>query len=307
MKVNYSPHCIFLLLLVIFWPISFELFAKEELQVVQAVSSTRRSFVLTKGINDGVTIGQEVIVSNDNVNIVCKAKEVNRNYSLWEPVDNRVTIPFKRDDIVSFNPHSFGNIALNIDGIELPDSYKKEFNYFRDSNNWSIGYGYALGLYQTSSEVSRENSTRRKGSEFQAEYHWRFLPEFEMAGGLRYDIEVSRIEAGGNVDIESTRLMLTTSITYHLLNFSTGNNSWYLTLTGGIGNATTTINEEISKGNAFLIPELRLGYLVPFTKSKALRVEASVENITSSESFQNGGEEQNNSIVNSKISVGLRF
>jgi hypothetical protein len=282
--------------------------AKEELQVIQAVSSTKRSFVLTKGISEGVSLGQEVIISNENVNIVCRAVEVNRNYSLWEPVDPRLNIPFKRDDIVSFNPHSFGNIALNIDGIELPESYKKEFSYFRDSNNWSMSYGYAIGLYQTSSEVSRENSTRRKGSQFQAEYHWRFQPEFELAGGMRYDIEVSRIEAGGNVDIESTRLMATASITYHLLNLSEGNNNWYVTLTGGIGNASTTINEETSKGNAFLIPELRVGYLVPFTKTKALKIEASVENITSSETFESSGsEEQNNSIVNSKLTIGLRF
>lgn len=280
--------------------------AREELQVVQAVSSTKRSFVLTKGINEGVSLGQEVIISNENVNIVCRAVEVNRNYSLWEPIDTQVNIPFKRDDIVSFNPHSFGNIALNIDGIELPDSYKKEFSYFRESDNWSLNYAYTLGLYQTSSEVSRENSTRRVGSQFQAEYHWRFRPEIELAGGLRYDTEVSRIDSGGNVDIESTRIMATFSMTYHLFDLSSGNNNWYVTLTGGIGNASTTINEETSKGRAYLIPELRLGYLVPFTRTKALQVEASIENITSAESFDGGGE-QNNSIVNSKISVGLRF
>lgn len=280
--------------------------AREELQVVQAVSSSKRSFVLTKGINEGVSLGQEVIVSNENVNIVCRAIEVNRNYSLWEPVDKRVNVPFKRDEIISFNPHSFGNIALNIDNIELPESYKKEFSYFRESDYWSVAYAYTLGLYQTSSEVSRENSTRRKGSQFQGEYHWRFRPEIELAGGLRYDSEVSRIDSGGNVDIESSRILATLSMTYHLFDLSSGNNNWYVTLTGGIGNASTTINEETSKGRAYLIPELRVGYLVPFTRTKALRLEASVENITSAESFDSGGE-QNNSIVNSKLSVGLRF
>lgn len=286
-------------------PLNF-LWAKEELHVVQAVSKTKRSFVLTKGINDGVSIGQEVIISNENVNIVCRAIEVNRNYSLWEPVDKNVNVPFKRDSIISFNSHSFGNIALNIDNIELPENFKKEFSYFRDSNNWSVGYAYSVGLYQTSSEVSRENSTRRKGSQFMGEYHWRFRPEFEMAAGFRYDQEVSRIDSGGNVDIESSRILLTASMTYHLLDFSSGNNNWYVTLTGGIGNASTTINEETSKGNAFLIPELRFGYLVPFTRTKALRTEISVENVTSSEEFSGGGS-QNNSIVNTKFSVGLRF
>ena len=281
-------------------------YAREELQVVQAVSSSKRSFVLTKGISEGVSLGQEVIISNENVNIVCRAVEVNRNYSLWEPIDRNVNVPFKRDDIVNFNPHSFGNIALNIDDINLPDSMKKEFSYFRESNNWSVSYAYALGLYQTSSEVSKENSTRRVGSQFQGEYHFRFRPELELALGIRRDSEISRIESGGNVDIESTRLFATASITYHLLDLTSGRTSWYLTLTGGIGNASTTINEETSKGSSFLIPEIRLGYLVPFTKTKALQLELSVENITSAEKFSNGGT-QNNSIVNSKLAVGLRF
>ena len=44
---------------------------REELMVVQTVSKDRRSFVIAKGVKDGVARGQEIIYANDNVSILC--------------------------------------------------------------------------------------------------------------------------------------------------------------------------------------------------------------------------------------------
>lgn len=305
MRKIWTPTSILSFFTIVLMLKSHSLLAREEIHVVQAISTSKRTFVLAKGIKDGVSLGQEVIISNENVTLVSRAIEVTRNYSLWEPIDKVVTVPFQKDEIVSFNPHSYGNVALNIDNIELPESFQKQFSYFRESNNWSVFYNYALGLYQTSSDVSTSNNSSRTGSQFGAEYHWRYSPEFELGVGVRKDTEVYRVD-NGNVDVETSRTLLTASLTYHLLQYSSGNNNWYLTLTGGIGNSSTTLNEEQSTGRAYIAPEVRLGYLVPFTKTKALRVEVSIENVSSTEEFSDQSS-QNNTIVNSKLSVGLRF
>ncbi len=283
-----------------------EVLAREEIHIVQAVSSDQRNLILPKGTREGVIKGQEVVLANGNVNLVCRAIEVTHNYSLWEPIERNVNIPFKKNDIIDFIPHAYGSVIVNTDNLELPEIYKEEVNHFRQSNSWSLFYNYAFGLYQTSSDVSTSNNSKRSGSQFAGEYHYRFSPEFELSAGARYDVEVYRLDAG-NVDVETKRTMLTGSITYHLISWTKSKKqNWYATLTGGIGKSTTAVDESTSSGRAYIIPELRIGFLLPFTSTKAFQFEASVENISSTEKFSDGIS-QNNTIINSKVSVGLRF
>lgn len=287
---------------------SAKVFSKEELAVIQTISKNRRSFVVAKGVKDGILQGQEVIFANDNVSIVCKATEVNRDFSLWAPVDRTVTIPFNKDEIVSSNSTVYGSIALDIAGIpgmvpdkNINDVYKK----FRTENNFSVKASYNKGLAQSSSSVSEEKNSGRVGYNFSGEYHYRFMPEFEMSVGARYDSEVYRIEEP-ELDIPTSRIMATIAATYHFVNFSDNEKNFYLTLAAGIGRSQTTVDEETSTGIVTILPEAKLGYLLPLSKKTAMVFEASVESINSTESFTDG-EDQTTSILNMKATIGLRF
>lgn len=288
--------------------LSVSVYAKEELTVIQTVSKDRRSFVVAKGIKDGVIKGQEIIFANDNVSIVCKASEVNRDFSLWVPVDRTINVPFKKEEIVNSNSSVYGNVALEIasDGSLVPkENFNESFKKFRAQNNYSLKGGYNRGLTQSSSSVSDEKNSSRAGYNLSLDYNYRFLPEFEMSVGARMDNEVYRIEQP-ELDIPTRRIMATIAATYHFVNFSDNKNNFYLTVAAGIGKSDTTVSEEKSSGRVTLLPEARVGYLMPFSKGLAMLFEGSVESLSSSESFADGTDQSTN-ILNFRATIGIRF
>ncbi|MBY0416124.1 MAG: hypothetical protein K2Q18_18270 [Bdellovibrionales bacterium] len=282
--------------------------SREELTVIQTVSKNRRSFVISKGIKDGIIKGQEIIFANDNVSIVCKASEVNRDFSLWVPVDQSINIPFNKEDIVSSNSTVYGNVALDVisdTGLTPIDDPIELYKKFRTENNLSLKASYNKGLAQSSSSVSEEKNSSRLGYNFSGEYNYRFMPEFEMSAGARFDNEVYRIEQP-ELDIPTTRIMGTIAATYHFVNFTKGKNNFYLTVAAGIGRSETTVNGEKSSGIVTLLPEARLGYLMPLSRGLAMVFEGSFESLSSTEQFSDGTDQTTN-VLNVRASVGIRF
>jgi len=288
---------------------SAEKLPREELMVVQTVSKDRRSFVIARGVKDGVMKGQEIIYANDNVSILCKAQEINRNYSLWVPIDPNVTIPFNKEEIISYNSHAYGNVALDIVGdvnnLTPAVNYYEVFRKFRSSNNYSMRASLNRGLSQSSSDVSTDKNTNRTGYTFAIDYNYRFMPELEMTAGGRIDNEVYRL-SGAQLDIPTNRKMVTIAATYHLLSFTTDKNNFYLSLAAGIGTSETTVNSKVSTGRATLLPEARIGYLMPFSPSVAMIFEGSVESLSAHEKFSDSSEQVTN-MLNLKFTIGLRF
>ena len=282
--------------------------AKEELSVIQTVSKNRKSFVVAKGAKDGIIMGQEMIYANDNVSIVCRVQEISRDFSLWVPVDTKANVPFIKDEIVNLNSVVYGNVALNIVGAPYlvnDISVAKKFEHFRIENNYSIKFGLNRGLSQSSASVSEDKNSSRTGYMFEGYYHYRFMPEFEMAAGFRYDGEVYRIHKP-ELDIPTKRMILMGSLTYHFTQNPENKNNYYLTLAAGIGKSKTTINQIEASGQVRILPEVKLGYLVPFKRKTAMVTELSVESISTTEKFSTG-ENQTTNIINMKASIGLRF
>jgi hypothetical protein len=282
---------------------------KEELLVIQTVSKDRRSFVVSKGVKDGIMKGMEIIFANDNISILCKAREVNRNYSLWTPIDANVSVPFNKEDIVNYNTHAYGNVALDIVGdannLTPEIDYDQLYRKFRTSNNISAKASFNRALSQTSSDVSNDKNSTRTGYALAIEYNYRFMPEFEMSFGGRLDNEVYRL-TNAQLDIPTNRVMATFATTYHLTNFSQTKDNFYLTLAAGIGKSTTTVNEEKSSGTVTLLPEARIGYIMPFSNSVAMIFETSIEALSATEKFGDSAEQTTN-ITNVKFTIGLRF
>ena len=104
--------------------------------------------------------GQEIIFANDTVSVVCKAIEVNRGFSLWVPVDNTITIPFNKEEIVSSNSTVYGNVALEIigDANLTPEiNYNEVYKKFRAQNNVTAKASLNRGLNQSSSSFASES------------------------------------------------------------------------------------------------------------------------------------------------------
>lgn len=283
---------------------------KEELMIVQSVSIDKKNFVITKGIKDGIFKGQEIIFSSENAALLCKAIEVSREFSLWKPVSKEASIPFKKEQFISFNAYSYGQVAFDIEStstkinkvpVDINEIYKK----FRKNNNYSLKIGMNKGLSQSSSDVSAEKNSSRNGYTITLEYNHRFMPEFEINYGLKIENEVYRITSP-ELDIPTSRIMATLSATYHLLYFSKNENNFYLTLGLGYGTSKTTVDEVISKGSSALLPEARIGFLMPFSKQTAIFAEGSIESVSTTEKVADEIEQTTN-LLNLKFSIGLRF
>lgn len=282
---------------------------KEELIIIQTVSKDHHSFIVNKGAKEGLTKGVEIIYSNDNISILCKAIEVNRNYSLWAPLDPSVFVPFKKEDIISYNSHAYGNVALDVvaesSKLTPEKDYEEIYKKFRKSNNYSVKGSLNRSLSQTSSDVSTSNNTARSGYTFSLEYNYRFMPELEMSFGGRLDNEVYR-DNSASLDIPTNRVLALIVATYHLTNFSKNENNFYLSLAAGLGRSSTVVENVTGTGVTTILPEVRLGYIMPFSKSMAMIFESSVESINSKENF-NGSTDQVTNITNLKFTLGLRF
>lgn len=282
---------------------------REELVVVQTISKERRSFVVGKGIRDGIFKGQEIIFASEEASILCIAKEVSRDFSLWVPVNTHLTVPFKKEEIVSFNSRAYGNVSLDIVGdynrLTPVNYYKIYHEKFNASKTITAKASLNRGLAQSSSEVSADNNTSRSGYSFAGEYNYRVFPEFEINAGVRYDDEVYRITSVA-LDIPTTRLMATIGGTYHLLNLSSGENNFYIGVAFGLGRSTTIINEVESSGTVKLLPEARVGFLMPFARDYAMVFESAVESLSATEKI-GGDVEQTTNSLNAKLTIGLRF
>lgn len=74
----------------------------DELLIIQAVATTKKNFVVRKGFDDGVALGQESLFSTNSLSVLCKAVEVSRFHSLWVPLDKRTMVPFEKKRLCNF-------------------------------------------------------------------------------------------------------------------------------------------------------------------------------------------------------------
>lgn len=308
MKLNQKNSIYKELILILCFLVSLQLQAKEELTVIQTVSTNQRSVIISKGMKDGVFKGQEIIFANDNVSIVCKAIEVNRDFSMWAPLDKNITVPFSKNDIISINSTVYGNVALDVAGDPglIPDLTIKERMKINTPTSFTLKVSLSKGLAQSSSSVVDEKNTGRSGNNFNFDYNYKFIPEFEMSLGLRVDSEIYRIE-DPQLDIPTRRTMALLATTYHFVNYSASlKNNFYVTLAAGIGRSTTTIDNEDVVGRVLILPEARIGYLLKISQSFSMVFETGIESVSTSETFLDGTNQTTNSLT-IRGSVGVRF
>jgi hypothetical protein len=133
-----------------------------------------------------------------------------------------------------------------------------------------------------------------------------------LTGGMQIAVPVDTGLAVGDIrpelvaGLSMLNGMLTAELNYHFANFARSDDSMYLGAAVAYGLSNTTIDESISTGTSLVLPIIKLGYIKRVSASYALVFEGSVEAIAQSESFEDT-EKQTTNIVNSKLSIGVRF
>lgn len=295
-------------------------FSREELAVIQTVSKDKKSFILQRGLRDGLMIGNEMIFGNDNVSIVCRIVEISKDYSLWKPIDSLVSIPFSKLDIVAINSHTYGNISVDVanNKVELmtkemasPNSALEKYKELDRLQNeitahhFSIFYSFGSSFMQSSSSLSSNQTSKKQIENYTFEYGHQFTNDFELTTGIKVDRSLYRISSP-SLDIPTTRYLLTGGLLVRPSRFNTGRNIFYMGFNVGIGTSSTTVNNTSSKGTAYLLPGIRSGMVMPFSATSALLFEVSIDSMSSREKFP-AGDYQDNNDVSGKISLGLKF
>lgn len=281
---------------------------QQELVVIQAVSSTGRTFVIGKGTQDGIQAGQMSLFQSTHFSLRAVAATTSRLNSQWKMLTPQATLPFSRGEIITFT----NALAAPLSGQNQAISPHSPIGKSREmgENKLVIMAGLKQTLKQSTeaptstSTVATSDEGTRSGYHLEVGYNFWANDFFTLGPRLRFDSEV---EKGDFVNQSTTRRLAILDICYHFHSFAVEDSYYYFSLYAGVGDVQTNIEEESKSGNTLLLPGLRLGKLFPIGKGDwSLAGELGVEAINSSESFE--GEIANDTaLINVQVSLGIQF
>lgn len=277
-----------------------QVMAVENLVVIEAVSRSGKSFAIQKGASDGISEGQESLFSSSNASFVAIASVVKRHTSLWRIRGDKGAVPFKKDDIVTYE-NSIENIWTGLPELELTPI--KELT-FRSTTAWVIRAHLGQALSESVSSTDESLYEGRTSSQLSIFYNRMATPSFEWGLGVRLDIESSK-QANG-ITIPTQRQLIAGEVNYHLEPIKSLSGRIYLGAGIAAGLSTTSVNEEDQSGMAYVLPALKLGYLAKLKNEDHFLAEITCESVAASESLSTG-EEQNTNLINAKVGIGYRF
>ncbi|MCK5073651.1 MAG: hypothetical protein KAQ98_09515 [Bacteriovoracaceae bacterium] len=297
----------------------------DELVFVQAISNTRKRFIISRGLEHDISIGQTRAFSNDSVSVMCKVLEVGRDNSLWQVVDGQTAVPFKRGDTVLFHTHLMDIMkevlkekerrrveklveSGRIDSLRDEESGK----YIRMTKavrrpNFIIRGAMARAVYQSVSSTDSSSTSSRQGLHLEGLYTKQFINRrFDWGIGFRWDRETEEVSSQ-NIIIPTDRKMVITEFVYNFDKFRQTLNNIYMGVGFGAGQTTSTVDIENKKGIVLAMPYAKFGLLSHLGGEYYLIIETVIESLISKEKFLETGKEQSSSILNGKIAAGLRF
>jgi hypothetical protein len=282
-------------------PVTLQL-SNDELVIVQSVSTTLKTFVIRRGADDGVVLGQESLFSTTNISLRMKAVEVSRYYSLWKLSENRATIPFLKNDFITYT-NDLDRVTVEVS--KLVEKEKEYSSIILRDDFWLFRTALSVTFFESISSTEANSESSRGGIQFEIFRPREIYPSIEWAWGLRYDSE-SVILDNSNLEIPSTRILGMMEFTYNFPAFKRTNDNIYASLGAGIGTSSTDVNGEVSSGYAIVTPVVRIGYNKAYSSNLVFIIEGTGEAISTTEAFDDGTEQTTN-LVNIKFTVGIKF
>lgn len=274
---------------------------RDELLVIQAVSKTGQTFIVRKGAEQGVQVGQTSLFSTENSSFAAMAIEVNRFFSQWRIKEGRGAVPFVKGEYITFN-NNLNSVWSEIPKIQMRPADETDFierNYFMARGS------YSYGLDETTSDADDDKTISRSGFQGEFLYFSNFYPQVHIGGGLRIDRDIFSIQEP-SLEIYTTRVMAAVEFQYHLRPFERSRDNLYFGLGMAYGRSSTQIEESVSTGTSFVLPTVKVGYVNNLSKRYDMVVELALETLNQDESFVNE-DTQNTQITSTKIALGLRF
>ncbi len=275
--------------------------AADKLVIIQTVSTSKKTFVIRKGFLDGIAIGQESLFTIRSSGVVATATEVNRTMSIWEVNDKRGGVAFEKGEYVTFT-NSIENLILELPRLE---KFAEKGLQFKSKSFWIARGNLSYALSDTVSSTEAETSSTRSGYQLEVLYVLNFDRSWEFGLGIRRDSEVQKVSEPV-LDVPSTRLLGVGELTFKFNEDDSTKNYFYVGAGLGYGLSSTTVDEAVSTGTAFVLPTLRFGFSKYISNSKWVLLEGAVESIGITESFADGIE-QTTTVLNSKFSIGVKF
>ena len=165
-----------------------------ELVSVQAVSATRKSFVTRKGKIHGIARGQRGTFTSKNVSVVATAEEVTGEYTLWKIADKEGTVPFRRSELISYNPAE-ESVWYNL--VPYHESRSQRPSLI------SLKGTFVTAFAESISDVRDNDTAQRQGQQFGAYFLFPFGDSFYAGAGVRLDQDAS---TGRGIAFASQRL-----------------------------------------------------------------------------------------------------
>lgn len=284
-------------------------YAQEELVLIDAVSTSRQTFVIQKGFADGMSVGLESLFSTQNASLLARAIEVTRNHSLWQLKERRAVFPFAKGEVITFNKNQ-SNIWLELPEINqriarASNKQKELQDIYGLGAQFQIRGNFSNTFYESTTDTDSVRKPERTGYHIEVMYQKRMFERMEFGAGLRYDSE-NAIISEPDLTIPSQRIMGIFEVTYHFSDFDGKPSNFYTAAAIGIGRSQTQIDDTVSTGLATVLPSIRLGYIMRRAQGLDFTFDTVVEAISAKESFIDT-KEQTTNLVNAKFAVGIRF
>jgi hypothetical protein len=273
----------------------------DELVIIQAVSTTGRSFAIRKGARDGIIINQDSLFTTEKASFSARSIEVGADFSLWKIHDDRGKVPFEKGDYVNYN-NSLENIWTEVSRLYLEPV---KVATFQEESHWLAKVHYSYAFSESVSETDSSRYEARTGFQFEGAYSRHFSYHWEWSAGLRFDRENSSL-SDPSIDIPTQRTLVMGDISYHFERFNRSRNNAYISIGMGYGLSSTTVEESVSSGSALILPVVKVGILHFYVREYSFLVEGTFEAVSTSEAFADS-DPQETQVLNTKLGFGIRF
>ena len=279
-----------------------------KLTIIKSVSPSRRSFITPTGPESGAMVGREGTFTVDGVSVVAQAIKVDSDYTKWKLKAPYTLAPFRRDQMVTFNP-SNEVVWLKVPSPSktpgpphTPPPHTPRPPTLKKGLQGSFHQG--LGMSESISGVSSALEGERRQLQGEGDYFQEILPGISFHLGVRIDRESNQLQG---FTISSSRQYLLLGGHFYLDQVLLGKLLIpYAGVTLGVGHSVTKVSGHTQKGLSFLLPHVRIGGRFPLSPHWGLNIEWGLESIHSQEKLKSG-QKQKTTQTNGKVGVGFRY
>ena len=276
------------------WSLAYELI------VIQAVSSSKKTFVTRNGKRQGLMKGMTGTFTANDVSVLARALTVTGNFAQWEVINPDLLLPFEKGAMVTYYP------ATEYLWATMPEHERRK--YIRSSSpdprdSWIFRGAISRGLQESVSDAPAAQ-VNRGGAMTEIYWERELKHGFAFDLGLRYEREIINYE---NASFQTTRIMAIGDFLYYfsaLKDYIPGR--FYLGAGIGWGFSGTETVGLTQTGIVGLLPAAKAGLTYPFNDDWEFLIDTAFESLQTKEEQENG-RSQTTTQTNLKTGIGLRY